>query len=355
MSKTRDKYTLKLQNLEPFVLPKYIQLREKRGGTQQYNILSLNSTINGRINDFNKIKEKTYTTADALLDVYCCELSKQKDDILYDFVKDEQCWEYFETFIRRYFLRKQKELSRNKPRQEMYELWFGDNSNCYGLMITPVKRYSYQERRDVWENDKSEIRKVNFRYWSVAHILKIGLIDKEKNESVIFDGIDALIDFYKDVFYEKSKSKYEKAIIIRYLELLKNTTDYDSVAFLIPELRFTKEEKHKYRLDFTMLSAEDVTKNIGFELSPNSTHAYTQNIEQKSNYEIIRDEIERWDKTIGKINEYYEKFNIHVITFMENELQDMDMCFKIMKDYICFETDKRESWQSFKEKLQSEN
>lgn len=355
MSKTRDEYTQKLKNLESIVLPKYIQLREKRGETQEYNILSLNSTINVRVNEFAKIKERTYATADELLDVYCYELSKREDDILYDFLKDRHCWEYFEIFIRRYFLRKQNELSKKKPKEEMYELWFGDNNNCYGLMITPVYRYSFKEKRYIWENDKSEIRKVGFHYWSIAHVLETGLIDKEKDENILFSDVESIITFYKNIFYDKTQSKYEKAIMLRYFELLRTTTDYDNVAFLIPELRLLKEKEHKYRLDFTVSSAEDITRNIGFELSPDSTHAYTQNIEQKNYTEILREEIQRWEKEIGKRNDYYEKFNIHVKTFMEKDLQDIDECFEIMKRYICFEENEKGSWEKLKEKLENEN
>lgn len=355
MSKREDEYTLELKKLESVALNKYIQLREERGETQEYNIMSLNSTINCRINDFAKIKELSYATADALLDVYCEELRKREEDIIYEFLRDEGCWEYFENYIRRYFVRKEKELSRNKPKQKMYELWFGDNNNCFGIMITPVYRYSFKEKMNIWENDKSEIRKVDFRYWSVAHILRTGLIDIEKNELISFTDIDELIDFYKRVFYDKSKSKYEKSIMQKYFELLRQASDYDKVAFLIPELRFKKEERHKYRLDFTVLSAEETEKHMGFELSPDSTHAYTQNLEQKRAHEIRKEEIQRWNKEIGKSNEYYEEFNIHVRTFRERELQDIDKCFEIIKGYICFEDDKRGSWKNFRQRLQNDS
>jgi len=337
MNKIKDEYTLKLKKLEPIVLSKYIQIREKRGILQDNNILSLHSTINTRIYEFAKIKERTYTTADELLDVYCYELRKREDDIILEFINNKQCCEYFEIYIRRYFHRKQKELSKNKPKQEMYEMWFGDNTNCYCLMITPVYRYSYKEKKDIWENDKSEIRKVEFRYWSVAHVLKVGLLDKVKNRRIIFADIEELICFYRKVFYDYSKSKYEKAIMLKYFDLLRCNSDYNNIAFLIPELRFTKEERHKYRLDFTVLSTEDISRNIGFELSPNSTHANS------------------WDKAIGKINEYYEKFNIHVRTFMQNELQDIDSCFKIIQDCLYFKDNNKESWKTFKEKIHSKS
>lgn len=355
MSKRKDEYTLELEKLAPSVLPKYIQIRQKRGEYQQSNILSLNSAINCRIDAFAKIKEEAYATAEALLDAYCSELSKKEDDIIFEFIKDKECRKYFEVFITRYFIRKQEELVRNKPKAEMYELWFGENNNCFGLMITPVYRYSYQENRYIWENDKSEIRKVKFRYWSIAHVLKTGLIDKKKNEKVLFSDVESILSFYNNIFYDKSQSKYEKEIMLRYFELLKTTTDYDNIAFLIPELRLLKEKKHKYRLDFTVASADDITRNIGFELSPDSTHAYTQDIGQKKNDEIIREEVRRWEKEIGKRNEYYEKFNMHVKTFMEKELQDIDACFEIMKGYICFEGNKRGSWKRLKEKLQEED
>ena len=72
--------------------------------------------------------------------------------------------------------------------RNLYELWFEDNNNCFGIMITPVYRYSYLNKMDIWENDKSEIRKVDFRYWSVVHILKTGLIDIKNNTLILFTG-----------------------------------------------------------------------------------------------------------------------------------------------------------------------
>ena len=174
-------------------------------------------------------------------------------------------------------------------------------------MITPVYRYSYLNKMDIWENDESEIRKVDYRYWSVAHILKTGLVDIKKNKLIRFMGIDELIDFYKRTFYNKSKSKYEKQIMQKYFELLSTALDYDKIAFLIPEFRLKKEEEHKHRLDFTVLSLDGNKDHIGFELSPDSTHAYTQNIEQKDSSEIMEEEIQRGEKEIGKRNDYYKK------------------------------------------------
>ena len=110
MNKIKDEYTTKLKKLEPIILSKYNQLKENKEQTQDNNILSLHSTINTRICGFAKIKERTYTTPDELLDVYCNELNKRDDDIILDFIKDKQCCEYFETYIRRYFLSKKKEL-----------------------------------------------------------------------------------------------------------------------------------------------------------------------------------------------------------------------------------------------------
>lgn len=349
MSKREDKYTSELKRLEPIVLFKYIQLKEARGEGQDYNIKSVNSTINYKIDEYAKIKESSYATVEALLNAYCAELVKHKEDFLYELLGDKDCLEYFEIFMRRYFLRKEKELSRIKPKQQLYELWFGNNDHCFGIMITPVYRFSHQNNMYIWENDKSEIRKVDFRYWSVAHILKTGIIDIKKNERIMFADIEELIDFYEHTFYDKSNSKYERPVMQKYLELLRQASDYNKIAFLIPELRFKKEKLHKYRLDFTVLSAEGEKDHVGFELSPDSSHAYTQDIEHKMPEEIKTEEIQRWEKEIGKRNDYYEKFGIHVRTFMEKQLLDIDVCFDVMKGYICFDDDTKGAWDSFRQ------
>lgn len=63
----------------------------------------------------------------------------------------------------------------------------------------------------------------------------------------------------------------------------------------------------------------------------------------------------RWEKEIGKRNEYHKEFNIHVRTFMEKDLQDIDTCFEEMKKYIFMENKPKGSWQQLKEKLQNKN
>ena len=73
MNKREDEYTVELKKLESIVLLKYIQLKEARGEGRDYDIKSLNSTINYKINEFARIKELSYATADALMDIYCEE------------------------------------------------------------------------------------------------------------------------------------------------------------------------------------------------------------------------------------------------------------------------------------------
>ena len=139
----------------------------------------------------------------------------------------------------------------------------------------------------------------------------------------------------------------------KYFELLRSMSDYDKIAFLIPELRFKKEKEHKYKLDFTVLSSDGIKDHIGFELSPDSTHAYTQKVGEKNPSEIMEEEIQRWEKEIGKRNDYYREFNIHVWTFMEKQLKDIDKCFEVIKGYLCLEDNERSSWESFRQSLRN--
>lgn len=283
-NKKKDEYTMELEKLASSVEAKYLQLRKEHeyyDPNINYDIQSLHATIGCRMNGFIKMKTNSYTSVEELLDTYYLNLSETPDDIVYKFLQDKECCQYFEIFMKRYFEKNKNELIKIKPTEKMYELWFGDNKHCYGLLITPTYREIYPEKVMRWENDQSEIRKVKFRYWSVAHILETGIITYNATKKIEFKTIDDLIYFYKAVFYDNSKSKYERAIMMRYFYLLKTNTDYNNIAFLIPELRFQKAQEHKYRLDFTVACAEESNKNIGFELSPDSTHAYTKDMDKK--------------------------------------------------------------------------
>lgn len=345
MSK-RENELLEQRNIcEKKVLPKYYEFKRGRGDIPDDITKSLRSTISGKFQQFADVRNATYYTYEVFRDAYSDGILRYNDKVLLELLQDEDFKEYFAVYLEHYFEKHRKVLSKIKPKNEMYELWFGENNHCYGLMITPTFRDVSWSEIEQWENDKSEIRKVGFRYWSVAHILKTGVIDKNTNELIRFDNIEMLIEFYYKNFYLTAQSEYEKEIMLRYFDVLRNNTNYNDIAFLIPELRFKKDKLHKYRLDFTIASAEEPNRNIGFEISPNIGHAHKSDIDKKTIQEIKQDQIELWNKEMGKRNDFAEKFDLHIKTFVQNELRDIDSCFEVIKKRMFFENKSNGGWQ----------
>ena len=162
-----------MEKIGESVLQKLFVIREGRGEYAPTGIGSINSIIGGKMEGYLNIRNKTYNSAEELLDTYCAAISP--NDVLLDFLKDDECRRYFELFIRRYFERYKTTIKKNKPAKELYDLWFGDNNNLFELLITPTYRMNFNEKKEMWENDESEIRKVGFNYWTVQHLLSRAL------------------------------------------------------------------------------------------------------------------------------------------------------------------------------------
>ena len=77
---------------------------------------------------------------------------------------------YLDTFLRRSYLNHYDELYKTRPRTEEAEVWIGQNNADYGLLVSP--RFA----NDDWENDESEIRHFQPRYWTIGHVLATGLV-----------------------------------------------------------------------------------------------------------------------------------------------------------------------------------
>lgn len=243
-------------------------------------------------------------------------------------LKDDLLTEYLFLFLTRNFYRNFKERVRNKPDENLWSVWFGSGNLVWGLLISP------EMRSDEWVNDKSEMRRVDFNYWTVRHVMQSGLIDPESDEPVTFDSPKQFSQFYRSILKRVSNSQYEKGIADRYLSYLrKSSTPYEE-PFLIPELRFAgKDKKHKYRLDYAVLNPYTMSKT-GFEVSPASTHMKVDRIRDVTKVEMNEGLREDWAKEMSKRNEYFSKFGINTITFTDRDLSDLDGCFSVIEQYL---------------------
>lgn len=236
--------------------------------------------------------------------------------------------EYLFLFLTRNFYRNFKERIRSKPNESLWSIWFGSGNLVWGLLISP------EMRNDDWAVDRSEIRRSDFNFWTIRHVMKTGLIDPESNEPVKFKNSDDFIQFYRSVLKRVSNSQYEKAIADRYIDYLKKSDTPYEEPFLIPELRYAgKETKHKYRLDYTILNPYTM-ELVGFEISPSSTHMAIPKIKDVKKVEMNRDLSLKWTKEMEKRNDYFSKFGITTITFTDEELKDIDACFDIISKYL---------------------
>ncbi|MEK2012400.1 topoisomerase II [Vibrio parahaemolyticus] len=243
-------------------------------------------------------------------------------------LQDSVLREYLFLFLTRNFYRNFKERVRSKPNESLWSIWFGSGNLVWGLLISP------EMRNDDWAVDRSEIRRSDFNFWTIRHVMKTGLIDPESNEPVKFEKPDDFIQFYRSVLKRVSNSQYEKAIADRYIEYLKKSETPYEEPFLIPELRYAgKETKHKYRLDYTILNPYTM-ELVGFEISPSSTHMAVPKIKDVKKVEMNRDLSQKWTKEMEKRNDYFSKFGITTITFTDEKLKDIDACFDIISKYL---------------------
>ncbi len=123
-----------------------------------------------------------------------------------------------------------------------------------------------------------------------------------------------------------------------YEEFVREQDKLNRIPFLIPEFRFQGSTGfHKYRLDFTILSASRNLK-LGIELSPWSTHGRVRSkkkLKAAGGEAVIEKErIKKWEAESNKRNDYFEKFGITTITFTDSNLRDIKACFKQVEKFL---------------------
>lgn len=251
--------------------------------------------------------------------------------------KIENIREYILLFLERDFYKHYKIRIKDKPQENLWSIWFGAEQLFWGMLIVP--RFI----EGTWGNKPSHVRKVDFEYWTIGHILKTGFIDPENNTLVTFKDVNELLVFYQSVLKRVSNSLYEKQIYDFYCDYIRKSTDPHSEPFLIPEFRYDGlKQKHKYRLDFTILNCY-TGERIGFELSPQSTHIAVGGIRTKTQADMNKDLAVKWSREMQKRNEYFQQFGITIMTFTDDHLVDMAACFKSMEYYLSKRRSERKS------------
>lgn len=331
-----EKLTTELNQMLPEVLHKF----SKEKG-RECSIHSLHGTIGGKNNIFVDSIHTQFSDPNDFkakwLEGFIDQYGGTSYSPLKNLLKDKTFRNYTLTFLERNFYRNILARTRVKPNQSLWSIWFGSGKFVWGLIIAPTKR------GEIWTNDVSEVRRANYHYWTVGHVLATGLIDPENNEHYKFNSLEDLLSFYRNILKRISNSQYEKQIFDLYVEYLNNSADPFSEPFLIPELRYAGlQNNHEYRLDFTILNPHTM-EMIGFELSPNSTHMAVTKIKEKKQFEVNAELSEKWEKEMEKRNSYFNSFGITTITFTDANLADISECFEQMKKYLSKRNSKKTS------------
>jgi len=247
------------------------------------------------------------------------------DEVVLRCLEDPVLRAYTFSFLERNFYRNYIERTRHKPDDALWSVWFGSGNLCWGLVIAPSLR------NDEWTNDKSQMRREGYTYWTVGHVLEVGLIDPTSPSPMRFGSLEQFTTFYQSVLKRLSASPYEQAISARYLGYLKSSNAPTQEPLLIPEFRYAgKERKHEYRLDFTVLNGHtfDFT---GFEISPASTHMSVKRSSEKTQAELNSELRSAWEHEVKKRNDYFHRFALAVVTFADSELSSIDACFEVIR------------------------
>jgi hypothetical protein len=235
---------------------------------------------------------------------------------------------WLKLFLGRTYLRNYEALSKNRPSIEEAEIWIGQENASYGLLVTP------RFKGGQWENDKSEIRHFQPKYWTIGHALETGFVIPSENERIRFKDVDQYLAFFKNTLVRNSGSKHEMAIAKKYCQFVQTSTNKLDVPLLIPELRYGgKEKKHEYRLDFTVIDPYNLSK-VGFELSPWSTHGELLGIKGKTQKAVNDEAMQNFEKEMKKLKAYFRKYKITVLVYTDEDLKNHENIFNEISKYL---------------------
>lgn len=291
---------------------------------------SLNAKIGSKHDEFFDLKQEVILSQDEFINKWLQGLKGAAANhgsaaytwILNNIKKSPSFKKYLLLFLKRSYLKRFEEFSRNRPNPSESILWIGQENASYGLLVTP--RFTNEE----WENDKSEIRKFDHGYWTIGHVLKTGLVIPKKDKTFKFNDIEQYLLFFTDTLVRNSGSGYEYAIAEQYADFVRESENPLDVPLLIPEFRYRGlEKKHKYRLDFLIINPYTLNR-YGIELSPWSTHGYlskTKDLTQKKINEIAQGNFEKETK---KLRDYFKTHGIYTLVYTDEQLANCAELFR---------------------------
>lgn len=299
---------------------------EETGATSE---LSLNAKIGSKNDEFFDLKNEVIHSQDEFVNKWLKGLKAAAntfDDSAYTWLlsnikKSPAFKQYLVLFLKRSYLKRFEELTKNRPSQAESELWIGQENANYGLLVTP--RFNGEN----WENDKSEIRRFKHPYWTIGHVLETGLVVPNKNKRFKFNDLDQYLLFFTDTLVRNSGSGYEYSIAEQYSDFVANSDNPNEIPLLIPEFRYRGlEKKHKYRLDFLIINPFTLNRS-GIELSPWSSHGYLSKTKGKTQKEINSQAQENFEKEAKKLRDYFKTHGVYTLIYTDEQLADCETLF----------------------------
>lgn len=342
MAKRDPEKTARIKEIKNMSARLKLMIPEVLYDTKNANILSINGMIGHKNEYFIDLKNAVIHSPDQYVNMWLVALIESIEKIpkqfrgiddskyeIYQYIKKFNSYrEYLHLFLKRTYLRNYDALAKKRPLIKDAEIWIGQNNASYGIFVSP--RFS----EGIWENDKSEIRHFDRKYWSIGHIIKTGFVIPQKNEKIIFASPNEYLNFFRNVIVRNSGSPYELMISEKYSEFVLNHQNPNDIPLLIPEFRYAgKVAKHEHRLDFTIIESKDLNK-FGFELSPWSTHGKLKGTKNKTQKTINEEASNNFEKEISKLRKYFEKHNIYTLIYSDESLKDVNDIFNDMKKYL---------------------
>jgi hypothetical protein len=332
----RNKRALELKSERRVSLPNVLK------ATGYESEASLNAKIGFRYSEYCEVRTKQYVSPDIFHATFLSALRKKvlsisphkrSESLTYELAKHWQRHSVLRDYVKNLseftYLKNYDAYSRPKPPLDT-ALWLGQNNANYGLFITP----RFNASQAAWENDKSEVRKAKFTYFTINHILNTGLCVPDKNEIMEFANTSEYLKFFKNVLVRSNASIHQSEIADRYATYVLNADKPLEVPLLLPELRYLgKAAKHEYRLDYAIVDPYTF-KKVGFELSPWSSHGYLKNTKTMKAGEINKEARGNFEKECKKIRDHFVHRGISVIIFTDNDLENYDGIFADISKYL---------------------
>lgn len=163
--------------------------------------------------------------------------------------------------------------------------------NVKSLYISPRLRVSFPGKEEQWENYKALNRRVSFKPFSIAHLMKTGFVWNNHKiapkDRLIY--VNQLEEFY--AFFEEELTSGEKMFVKQYLGYTETQKEkkqvYDAIPLLLPQVRFAGLDiHHKYRADFMLIDTYNPMKSALIEIDdPHHKETYDIDTEKRNEFE----------------------------------------------------------------------